>query len=102
MKWILLAVLLLSGTAFAQDDRARTGDRLLIEKVRSAQGAQVPDTGMLMEDVEARYGAPVSRTPPVGEPPITRWDYGDFSVYFEHSTVIHSVLRRQVGGEDVS
>jgi hypothetical protein len=30
----------------------------------------------------------------VGAPPITRWDYADFSVFFEHNLVIHAVARR--------
>ena len=29
--------------------------------------------------------------PPSGKPPITRWDYDGFSVYFEHQHVIHAV-----------
>jgi hypothetical protein len=48
-----------------------------------------------MDQVEARYGAPVTRHPTVGTPPITRWDYPSFSVFFEHDRVIHSVA---VGG----
>jgi hypothetical protein len=28
----------------------------------------------------------------VGEPPITRWDYGSYSVYFEYDVVLFSVL----------
>ena len=102
MKWILLAAVLLSGNAVAQDERARVGDRLLIEKVRTDRSAQVPGTGMSMEDVEGRYGAPVSRAPAVGEPPITRWEYSEFAVYFEHRTVIHSVLKRRDGEENPS
>lgn len=31
----------------------------------------------------------------IGPPPITRWDYTGFSVYFEYSTVINSVKNHQ-------
>lgn len=31
----------------------------------------------------------------VGQPPITRWDYRSFSVYFEYDHVINSVLHHQ-------
>jgi len=50
-----------------------------------------PTRGMTMKQVEAKFGAPASRTEPVGKPPITRWDYPAFQVYFEYDHVIHSV-----------
>lgn len=50
-----------------------------------------PDRGMTMKAVEAKFGAPSSRHDAVGRPPITRWDYAGFSVFFEHDRVIHSV-----------
>lgn len=53
--------------------------------------ANRPARGMSMEKVEAVYGAPSRREPAVGEPPITRWEYPGFVVYFEHQYVIHSV-----------
>ena len=51
-----------------------------------------PASGMSMEKVEAKYGAPSRRVPAVGEPPITRWEYPGFVVYFEHSRVVHTVV----------
>ena len=50
-----------------------------------------PKRGITMAQVEARFGAPVTRRPTVGQPPITRWDYPGFSVFFEHDRVIHAV-----------
>ncbi len=50
-----------------------------------------PTRGMTMKQVEAKFGAPASKTEPVGKPPITRWDYPAFQVYFEYDHVIHSV-----------
>ena len=50
-----------------------------------------PARGMSMEKVEAKFGAPAKRVPAVGEPPITRWEYPGFVVYFEHHLVLHSV-----------
>lgn len=50
-----------------------------------------PARGMSMEKVEATFGAPTQRFPAVGEPPITRWEYPGFVVYFEHQLVIHTV-----------
>jgi hypothetical protein len=50
-----------------------------------------PKRGSTMTDVEKHFGAPVEKHPTVGQPPITRWDYAGFSVFFEHDRVIHAV-----------
>jgi hypothetical protein len=50
-----------------------------------------PDRGMSKAQVEARYGAPTDRIAAVGNPPISRWVYPTFTVYFEYSHVIHAV-----------
>ncbi len=65
-----------------------------LDMVPSPQpGANAPTRGMSMAKVEASYGAPVRRQAPVGEPPITRWEYPGFIVYFEYQYVIHSVIK---------
>ncbi|HUQ52351.1 MAG TPA: phosphodiesterase [Gammaproteobacteria bacterium] len=58
-----------------------------------------PKPGMSMTAVESTYGAPAQRHAAVGgaavqQPPITRWDYPSFSVYFENDRVIHAVARK--------
>lgn len=70
---------------------AAGADRLLIEKVEAARNADLPRHGSSMAQVEGRFGEPDNRMPAVGEPPITRWVYSDFTVYFEHQYVIDSV-----------
>ncbi len=70
-------------------------DTLLIEGVDAAQptAAERPKRGSSMASVEARFGAPGTRSSAVGKPPITRWDYANFAVYFEYDHVLHSVRR---------
>jgi outer membrane protein assembly factor BamE (lipoprotein component of BamABCDE complex) len=51
-----------------------------------------PARGMTMDQVAAKFGAPASKIPAVGQPPISRWDYPGFVVYFERNYVIHSVV----------
>ena len=51
-----------------------------------------PGRGMSMKAVEAKFGAPQERHAAVGEPPISRWDYPGFKVFFEKDRVIHSVV----------
>ncbi len=53
-----------------------------------------PSRGMTQASVQSRFGEPVSRIAAVGDPPISRWHYQDFIVYFEYDRVIHSVLKR--------
>ncbi len=51
-----------------------------------------PKRGSSMAEVEAHFGKPVERHPTVGKPPITRWDYSGFAVFFEGDRVIHAVV----------
>jgi hypothetical protein len=52
---------------------------------------ETPARGASMKTVQARFGEPSARHAAVGSPPITRWDYPGFSVYFEHQHVVHAV-----------
>jgi hypothetical protein len=51
-----------------------------------------PARGMTMDQVSTKFGAPVTKVPAVGTPPISRWEYPGFVVYFERDHVIHSVV----------
>ena len=51
-----------------------------------------PGPGTTMHEVEAKFGQPQKRYSAVGKPPITRWDYPSFSVFFEFNRVVHSVV----------
>ena len=53
-----------------------------------------PTRGMTESRVEEKFGSPVSKVAPVGEPPISRWEYPGFIVYFEYDRVIHAVAKR--------
>ncbi|MDH3589655.1 MAG: hypothetical protein OEQ74_09645 [Gammaproteobacteria bacterium] len=70
------------------------GQTLLNSTTQSAATQSIPTRGMTMEFVESSYGSPSNRRAPVGDPPITRWEYQHFIVYFEHKRVIHSVSKR--------
>ncbi|WP_405238937.1 hypothetical protein [Lentisalinibacter orientalis] len=61
-------------------------------------GGDRPTRGMTMQKVQSDWGQPKMRRAPVGEPPITRWEYPEFVVYFEHDRVIHAVLKRGSAG----
>jgi hypothetical protein len=59
------------------------------------QATSLPSRGQSMARVESRFGAPSQRHAAVGQPPITRWVYPTFVVYFEYEHVIHTVAIRQ-------
>ena len=70
-----------------------SADTLLIEGLRAAASstADRPKRGMTMDRVAATWGEPAMRGGPVGDPPISRWEYDGFVVFFEYSHVIHAV-----------
>jgi hypothetical protein len=71
-----------------------SADVLLIEEVRQAERMDLPANGMKQSEVRDRFGAPTKSDPPVGDPPITRWDYEGWSVYFEYDLVLYTVLHK--------
>jgi hypothetical protein len=50
---------------------------------------------MTAASVESRFGAPEAKVAPVGDPPISRWEYQNFVVFFEYDRVIHAVVKRK-------
>ena len=52
-----------------------------------------PTRGMTQDAVQANFGEPSDARAPIGDPPITRWEYANFVVFFEYDKVIHSVSR---------
>ncbi len=95
----LLAISLPGLGATASDqDRQIVGDTLLIERVQE-EPANLPNRGMSMAQVEARFGAPSDRLDPRGGqkhawPTINRWTYPNFTVYFERTKVIDVVMSK--------
>jgi hypothetical protein len=55
-------------------------------------GVETPQRGSTMSAVEAKFGAPTSKSSPVGKPPITKWFYPNFVVVFENDKVLHAVV----------
>lgn len=67
-----------------------------LSSARLASG--LPSKGMTRANVARQFGEPHTRRAPVGggsprQPPITRWDYAGFSVFFEYDHVVDAVER---------
>ena len=60
-----------------------------------------PVRGATKAQVQEQYGQPQDTRGPVGDPPITRWIYSDFTVVFEYDKALHSFPRNQ-GIENLS
>jgi hypothetical protein len=90
---VLLAVELTVALAVTLAGAARAetvadGDQVMVRESDIAR----PSRGMTMQAVESKFGAPQERHAAVGEPPISRWDYPGFKVFFEKDRVIHAVV----------
>ena len=83
---LLLAAVLAGGLAGAETISVDNGIAVKESDVAT------PTRGMTMEQVASKFGAPATKVPAVGKPPISRWEYPGFIVYFEHTHVIHSVV----------
>lgn len=88
LRFISLIALFLaiSGTASAQN--------LKMDGTGADSGDPRPTRGMSQTSVQSKFGSPAAVRSPVGDPPITRWEYQDFIVYFEYDKVIHAVTKR--------
>ncbi len=87
---ILLAISLgLAMSAGAQNLDMGAGDRSA-----TFEQSGKPSRGMTQAGVQSKYGAPQNTRAPIGEPPITRWEYADFVVFFEFDRVIHAVSKK--------
>lgn len=84
-RTVVLATLVLLGLAGQAAADSHMGDAM----------NDRPSRGMSETSVESRFGAPMAKVDPVGDPPISRWEYADFIVYFEYDRVVHAVGKRQ-------
>ena len=101
-RWtLLLAALPLSLLAAEGTETETSGDVIIVEEVTTEDAARVPrpdadrrvpTRGMDMANVRNAFGEPGQEHAAVGDPPITRWDYDGYSVFFEYDKVLHSVV----------
>lgn len=86
--FLFAATLALAGTTQVM------ADVLLLDSIETAPTMSTPQTGINMAGVRAAFGEPSSENAAIGDPPIIRWDYPNYSVFFEYDRVLHSVVHR--------
>lgn len=77
----ILMVGISPGVVFAQEQTFAS-----IEKERG-----FPIRGQTRGSVREMFGEPGSSKPAIGKPPISSWNYSEFTVYFEYDLVITTV-----------
>lgn len=82
-----LALLVFATVGHAEDVAVPVG-----QQGSEYQNVERPKTGLSMNQVDSKFGSPNQKMAAVGEPPISRWVYEQYTVYFEGDHVIHSVL----------
>lgn len=87
-KTLFAACILAAGLGYST---ARSEALQMADTPAAQAQAGAPSRGMSMAQVEAHFGSPSEKVAPVGRPPITRWVYPGFTVYFEGHLVIHAV-----------
>jgi len=87
---LLASCLSLSGlTVCAEEIKVPVG-----EQGQSIQ-IKIPKKGMTQDRVKELFGEPLKMMAPVGEPPITRWEYEKFTVFFEYNITLHTVIKHK-------
>lgn len=83
---LLLGFSLPINVVIAEDIRIPIG-----EQGKDQAQIDMPTKGMSKERVKSLFGEPLEDIPAKGQPPISRWKYQEFTVYFDSNTVIHCV-----------
>jgi len=90
MKRILLGCVVMLSFLF----QLASADTLQMPSQSSSVSVEIPPRGMTMENVEEHFGEPDTKNDPIGDPPITVWQYSNYTVYFENHHVIHTVVTK--------
>jgi len=84
---IYAAFVFISGISIAETIAIPAG-----QQAADKQNIVKPVTGQTKTQVSKKFGEPTKKISAVGNPPISRWVYDDYTVYFDNDYVIHSAL----------
>lgn len=100
MKYTALMTLILATGVVMAEENVTQGQIKIPVSQQGDVNIKRPTRGMLMADVEQQFGAPIDKQGPIGQPPITRWHYENYTVIFEHNHVVHTVLKMKAPSSD--
>lgn len=95
MKILKFLIIIIISSASSQS----FADVLIINRLKQEQSIDMPKRGLSMNQVINQYGEPLTKKAAVGSPPITEWQYENYSVYFERQWVIKSVAYKASANE---
>lgn len=90
----LFSVCIIGLLCFALQVQTSTAEEIRIpvgEQANDQVPVDMPSKGMSKEHVGNLFGEPLEEIPAKGNPPISRWKYQEFTVYFDSNAVIHCV-----------
>jgi hypothetical protein len=92
--YAIALMLIACGIGSTQADVLKMPETPPAQREAESMAMNLPAKGMSMNQVEREFGAPEQKMAPVGDPPISRWVYPNYTVYFEYKYVIHSVMNK--------
>ena len=84
---VVLLVLVFNGYFTAADTLSIPDGQLSAETL----GIAIPERGMTQQQVEDKFGTPISKSKPVDDPPVIYWTYDKYTVYFVGGKVLDTV-----------
>lgn len=91
---VLVTTILTAGLGFGVAINTAHADEVKVPISEQGANVETPRKGISKAQVRKRFGEPSDRRGPVGQPPISQWVYGNFTVYFEYDHVVHAVVHR--------
>ncbi|MEM7561472.1 MAG: hypothetical protein AAF353_00340 [Pseudomonadota bacterium] len=91
VQFVFFVVALLGFTFAPQQPVIAQSNSAVQDFVSIEKSRGLPKRGQSKQQVLSEFGEPAQRVSPVGKPPISRWLYSEFVVYFEHHLVITTV-----------
>ena len=88
---LILALMSLAFTSTATADVVKIG----VGQQAKEEVIERPVKGSSKARVQELYGNPLQAFQAIGEPPISRWVFDRFTVYFEYDHVVHSVVHHK-------
>ncbi len=90
---ILAASITLPTINYVQDVKA--ADEVIIPVMEQGDhSVTLPHNSQTKDEVREQFGEPQKQVEAVGNPPISRWEYEKFTVFFENDLVLHAVLKK--------